>query len=121
MTILITGANGQLGNAMRIVACGSTDKYIFTDVTQATQEQIDMLHKLAGDTVDATTIPLDITDIDAVRRIVADNGVNAIVNCAAYTNVDAAESNYTIAELLNAQAPANLAKVMKETIQYALP
>ncbi len=114
MTILVTGANGQLGSAMRIAACGSTDKYIFTDVTQATQEQIDMLHKLAGDKVDATTIPLDITDIDAVRRIVADNAVNAIVNCAAYTNVDAAESNYAIAELLNAQAPANLAKVMNE-------
>lgn len=115
MTILVTGANGQLGNAMRIAACSSACKYIFTDVTQALPEQTDMLHKLAGGKVNTTTVPLDITDIDAVRRMVADNGVNVIVNCAAYTNVDAAESNYALAELLNAQAPANLAKVVNES------
>ncbi len=99
MNILVTGANGQLGNEMRIVSRESGDNYIFTDVCQS-----DGLE----------TVYLDITDIDAVRKIVIGNGVRAIVNCAAYTNVDAAESNYALAEKLNADAPENLAVVMKE-------
>lgn len=99
MTILVTGANGQLGNEMRIISKGSTDKYIFTDVNQV--EGLE-------------TVFLDITDLEAVRNIVAENKVDAIVNCAAYTNVDAAETNEAIAEKLNAGAPENLAKVMKE-------
>lgn len=99
MVILITGANGQLGMEMRIVAKGSADRYIFTDVSQA--EGFD-------------TEYLDITDLTAVRRFVADNKVEAIVNCAAYTNVDAAETNRALAEKLNAEAPENLAKAMKE-------
>lgn len=97
-TILVTGANGQLGNEMRIIARESQDHYIFTDVNQV--EGVE-------------TTYLDITDIEAVRKIVADNGVNVIVNCAAYTNVDAAESNEALAEKLNAKAPENLAKAMK--------
>ena len=99
MVILVTGANGQLGMEMRIVAKGSADRYIFTDVNQA--EGFD-------------TEYLDITDLTAVRRLVADNKVEAIVNCAAYTNVDAAETNESLAEKLNAEAPENLAKAMKE-------
>lgn len=99
MVILVTGANGQLGMEMRIVAKGSADRYIFTDVNQA--EGFD-------------TEYLDITDLTAVRRFVADNKVEAIVNCAAYTNVDAAETNRALAEKLNAEAPENLAKAMKE-------
>ena len=99
MVILVTGANGQLGMEMRIVAKGSADKYIFTDVNQV--EGFD-------------TEYLDITDLDAIRRFVADNKVEAIVNCAAYTNVDAAETNRALAEKLNAEAPENLAKAMKE-------
>ena len=98
-TILITGANGQLGNEMRIVARSSADRYIFTDVNQ-----------IEG----VETTPLDIIDIDAVRKIVAENGVNVIVNCAAYTNVDRAEEDVAMATLLNAQAPKNLAIAMKE-------
>lgn len=97
--ILVTGANGQLGNEMRIIAQGSTDRYIFTDVNQV--EGVE-------------TTYLDITDLEAVRGMVVDNNVNAIVNCAAYTNVDAAESNEALAEKLNAEAPENLAKAMKE-------
>lgn len=97
-TILVTGANGQLGNEMRIVAKDSNDHYIFTDVNQV--EGVE-------------TTYLDITDLDAVRKMVADNGVNIVVNCAAYTNVDAAESNEVLAERLNAEAPENLAKAMK--------
>lgn len=114
MTILVTGANGQLGNEMRIVACKSADKFIFTDVTQASEEQTLMLRRLAGDGVDVSTSLLDITDIDAVRTAVREQKVDAIVNCAAYTNVDAAESNEALAEKLNADAPENLALVMKE-------
>lgn len=99
MNILITGANGQLGNEMRIVSEGKDDKYLFTDVSQVEGQE---------------TTYLDITDIDAVRSIVRENDVKIIVNCAAYTNVDAAESNEALAEKLNAEAPANLAKVMEE-------
>ena len=98
-TVLVTGANGQLGNEMRIIARSSNDNYIFTDVNQV-------------DGVE--TIYLDITDFDAVRKIVAEHQVEAIVNCAAYTNVDAAESNEALAEKLNAEAPENLAKAMRE-------
>lgn len=112
--VLVTGANGQLGNEMRIIAKSSQDNYIFTDVLDASDESITILHKLAGDSVDIRTIKLDITNIDAIRAIVKDNGVNVIVNCAAYTNVDAAEDNYELAELLNAKAPESLAIAMKE-------
>lgn len=99
MTILVTGANGQLGNEMRIVSQPSKDRYIFTDVVEQDGVQ--------------TTI-LDITNLEAIRKIVRDNDVKVIVNCAAYTNVDGAESNQELAELLNAKAPQNLAIVMKE-------
>ena len=100
MNILVTGANGQLGNEMRIVSRESTDNWIFTDVVETAGQQ---------------TVILDITDIEAVRRIVSENNVDAIVNCAAYTNVDAAESNFELVERLNADAPENLAKAMQET------
>ena len=102
MNILVTGANGQLGNEMRIVTKGSSDKYIFTDVNQV--EGLE-------------TTYLDITDIDAIRKIVSDNDIKAIVNCAAWTNVDACENDEklaALAEKLNAEAPKNLAAAMKE-------
>lgn len=99
MNILVTGANGQLGNEMRRIAAQSQGTYVFTDIVE--QEGV------------ATTL-LDITDLEAVRRLVAEQHVEAIVNCAAYTNVDAAESNEPLAERLNADAPENLAKAMKE-------
>lgn len=99
MNILITGANGQLGNAMRIIAKNSNDNYIFTDVNQV--EGVE-------------TLFLDITDLDAIRQIVASQQIDVIVNCAAYTNVDAAETNAELAEKLNAAAPENLAIAMKE-------
>ena len=116
MTILVTGANGQLGNEMRIVTKGSKDKYIFTDVCEDLPESIEMLHKLAGDDVDTATTKLDITNLDAIREMVKENDVKVIVNCAAWTNVDGAEDpeKYDLVELLNAKAPENLAIVMKE-------
>lgn len=100
MNILVTGANGQLGNEMRIVAQEMEDNYIFTDISQI--EGVD-------------TVVLDITDETAIRKMVEEKQIDAIVNCAAYTNVDAAETNQDTAELLNATAPLYLAKAMKET------
>lgn len=99
MNILVTGANGQLGNEMRIVTKGSKDKYIFTDVVEIEGQE---------------TVILDITNLDAIRKMVRDNDVKVIVNCAAYTNVDKAETDQEFCELLNAKAPENLAVAMKE-------
>lgn len=101
MNILVTGANGQLGNEMRIVSKDSNDNYIFTDVVDVEGQK--------------TTI-LDITNLDAIRKIVSEKDVKVIVNCAAWTNVDGAEypEKYELVELLNAKAPENLAIVMKE-------
>ena len=101
MNILVTGANGQLGNEMRIVSLGSKDHYIFTDVVEVEGQN--------------TTI-LDITNLDAIRNIVEEQDVKAIVNCAAWTNVDGAEApeKYELVEKLNAKAPENLAIAMKE-------
>ena len=99
MTVLVTGANGQLGSEMRLVAAASKDRYIFTDVVD-----------LPG----VETEKLDITNIDAVRAMVKENDVKVIVNCAAYTNVDKAEDDQEFCALLNAKAPENLAIAMKE-------
>ena len=99
MNILVTGANGQLGNEIRIVAKESCDTYIYTDVVEV--EGVE------------TTL-LDITSLDAVRKMVQEKDVKCIINCAAYTNVDKAESDETFCELLNAKAVEHLAVVMKE-------
>ena len=95
MNILVTGANGQLGNEMQIVAKNSKDNYIFTDVCDGYQK-------------------LDITSLEAIREEVKKNDVKCIINCAAWTNVDKAETAGDIVETLNATAPENLAKAMKE-------
>lgn len=115
MNILVTGANGQLGNEMRILAKNSKDKYVFTDVVDASEESIAMLKKLAGDDIKSETEHLDITKLDSIREVVKREQIDAIVNCAAYTNVDAAEDNYALAELLNTTAVENLAWAMRET------
>ena len=116
MNILVTGANGQLGNEMRILAKDSADKYVFTDVVDASEESIAMLKKLAGDNINTDTEHLDITNLDAIRDVVKREKIDAIVNCAAWTNVDGAEypEKYALVEKLNATAPENLAKAMKE-------
>ena len=98
MNILVTGANGQLGNEIRIVAKQSQNNYYFSDI-------------IAVSGVD--THILDITDANAVANFVKDNNINVVINCAAYTNVDAAEDNYELAEKLNAEAPKILANCMK--------
>lgn len=91
MNILVTGANGQLGCEMRRLGAVSPNNYIFTDVAE-----------------------LDITNADAVMYVAKHYSIDAIVNCAAYTNVDKAESDEAVAELINATAVANLARAMKE-------
>lgn len=90
MNILVTGANGQLGNCIRNAAKDSKDNFIFTDVAE-----------------------LDITNPEAVRKLVKENDVKVIINCAAYTNVDKAESDAEFAEILNAKAVRNLADAAK--------
>lgn len=90
MNILITGANDQLGNCMRIAAKGSADNYFFTDFAE-----------------------LDITEASAVMKMVMDNDIKVVVNCAAYTNVDKAETDKELAEKLNAAAVATLANAVK--------
>lgn len=99
MNVLVTGANGQLGREMRNVAKDSEHAFVFSDV-------------VAPEGLD--TVILDITDIDAVRRLASERAIDCIVNCAAYTNVDKAESDVDFCRLLNAKAPENLAIVMKE-------
>ena len=89
MKILVTGANGQL------VAKSSNHNYIFTDVADGYEK-------------------LDITNIEDIRNMVKNNNVDIIVNCAAYTNVDKAESDYDTADLINNTAAGNLATAMKE-------
>jgi dTDP-4-dehydrorhamnose reductase len=95
MNILVTGANGQLGNEIQIVSKQSTNHYIFTDVCDGYTH-------------------LDITDIEAIRAMVKANDIKCIINCAAWTNVDKAETAGDIVEKLNATAPENLARAMKE-------
>lgn len=99
MNILVTGANGQLGNEMRLITKDTADRYIFTDVTE--QEGVE-------------TTFLDITDISAIRKAVEENDIQCIVNCAAYTNVDKAESDEELCRKLNATAPQLLSQVMAE-------
>ena len=89
--ILVTGANGQLGMEMRILGAVAPNEYIFTDIDE-----------------------LDITDSDAVAAYVEQNGIQIIVNCAAYTNVDRAEEDEPTAERINAEAVRNLAEAMKK-------
>ena len=92
MNVLVTGANGQLGSELRIVAAKSSDRYIFTDIGE-----------------------LDITDRLAVASFIRDERVDVVINCAAYTNVDAAEDNAGLASRINADAPGYLAEALAAT------
>lgn len=93
-TILVTGADGQLGREMQIASRSSRNRFIFTDIAGEHER-------------------LDITDPQAIADIVRENNVNVIVNCAAYTNVDKAETDPETANLLNNIAAGNLADAMK--------
>lgn len=89
MNILVTGANGQLGRHMRLLAPGSAHTWLFTDVEE-----------------------LDITSREAVTEFVKANGINIIVNCAAYTNVDKAESDEATAMRINGDAVGYMAEAL---------
>lgn len=91
MNILVTGANGQLGRHMRLLAPGSAHKWLFTDVEE-----------------------LDITSREAVTEFVKENGINIIVNCAAYTNVDKAESDEATAMRINGDAVGYMAEALND-------
>ena len=102
MDILVTGANGQLGTELRNIADNvpaEAHRFVFTDVSGADGRE---------------TTYLDITDADAVKRMVSDIRPDVIVNCAAYTNVDRAEDDIVTAGLLNRTAPGNLAAAASE-------
>lgn len=90
-TILITGANGQLGNELQLMSKNYPQfSYIFTDIAE-----------------------LDICDKAAVEAFVESHKVDAIVNCAAFTAVDKAESEEAKAAMINSDAPANLASAVE--------
>ena len=95
MNILVTGANGQLGHEMQLAAKESENTYVFTDVAEGYEK-------------------LDITNVDEVRRMVRERNIQVIVNCAAYTNVDKAEDDVAMADLLNNRAVENLGVAAKE-------
>lgn len=90
MNVLVTGSNGQLGSHLRLLGAESQHRYFFTDIDD-----------------------LDITRRDAVLNFVLTNGINVVVNCAAYTNVDRAEDEESAAELVNSLAVRHLADSMK--------
>ena len=103
MKILVTGANGQLGMSLR------------RSFAKAQDDNSVILNEVKNLQVVYTDVEeLDITDLAAVREMVAREQVDCIVNCAAYTNVDGAEDNPELAELLNAKAVENLAVAMRE-------
>lgn len=91
LNILVTGSNGQLGRSVRKESEGSKDNYIFTDIQE-----------------------LDITNPEAVKEFISENNINVVVNCAAYTNVDAAEDHEELAMKINGEAPGILAEAIKE-------
>lgn len=91
MNILVTGANGQLGRHMRLLAPGSAHTWLFTDVEE-----------------------LDITSREAVTAFVKENDINIIVNCAAYTNVDKAESDEATAMRINCDAVGYMAEALND-------
>jgi len=107
MKVLVTGANGQLGCSLRKMA-----DQVGHDVPGAPSVMPDLIGHLSWVFTDVEE--LDITDLAAIRKMVADEGIDVIVNCAGYTNVEAAEDNPDFAEKLNAEAVENLALAMKE-------
>ena len=114
MNYLVIGANGQLGCALRLAALKGHDNWLFTDVCDASPETIAMLRKLGGEAVDFSTARLDVTDADAVRKLLRDNEIDIVINCAAYTAVDAAETHAEEARLLNVEAPRILADSVRD-------
>ena len=100
VNILVIGANGQLGREIRGLTDAMSDRYFFADVTQIP---------------DGETLCLDVTDVEAVRKMVRELDIDVIINCAAYTDVERAEDEPESSALLNAVVPGHLACIMKES------
>ncbi|MBE6195920.1 MAG: dTDP-4-dehydrorhamnose reductase [Rikenellaceae bacterium] len=92
LNILVTGANGQLGSEMRRLGSVSPNRYLFTDVAE-----------------------LDITNREAVMALVKAEKIDVVVNCAAYTQVDRAEEDELLCQIINRDAVENLALAARET------
>lgn len=100
MNILVLGAHGQLGQAVRAASANSEHHFIFSDV-------------YTGD--DENMMSIDITNLSALRQVAEENQVDVFVNCAAYTNVEKADDDIDAARLLNKDAVRNLAIVAKDS------
>lgn len=89
--ILVTGGNGQLGSELKEIAPKYPDyNFLFTDVSD-----------------------LDITNHEVVKQFIKNNIIKVIINCAAYTSVDKAESESKLADAVNHLATANFAQIAK--------
>lgn len=99
LNVLVTGANGQLGRALRDASAGSKAHFIFTDVNE-----------LPG----SETVYLDVTNAEAVQITADSEEADVIINCASYTNVDGAEDDTALAEQLNAAAVTSVATVARK-------
>ena len=115
MNYLVTGACGQLGCALRLASSDSRDRWLFTDVCDLSPESFAQLRKMGGEAVDVATARLDVTNRDSVRKMLRDNEIDVVMNAAAYTAVDAAETHPEEARLLNVEAPRILAEAVRET------
>ena len=129
MRILVTGANGQLGCSLMqraletATTAGRADAaeeqcFLFTDISTGGSSSGSSIDSSSGSSDSSgnsgshfQVTPLDITDYAAVERFVAGNNIGIIINCAAYTNVEMAEEQREAAELLNATAPGQLARI----------
>lgn len=91
MNILVTGGNGQLGNSIRKISVNySQHSFLFTDMPE-----------------------VDITNLEALKSLVKEKNIGAIINCAAYTDVNKAEQAEELAYKINAIGPKNLAEAAK--------
>lgn len=99
MNVLVLGANGQLGQSVRVAAVGAKNHYVFSDLVS-----------LDG----SESINVDITNSSELREVMKREQINVIVNCAAYTNVEKAEDDIENARKLNKDAVKNIAIVAKE-------
>ena len=98
MNVLVTGGSGQLGSVLKDAARNSGHRFIYTYFSSEGHDDM---------------IRLDITDRDAVGRIVREHDIDVIVNCAGYTDVEKAESEEDKAFKVNAEAVGVLAEAAK--------
>lgn len=102
MNILITGCNGQLGNEMQLLESENAQHLFFNTDIADTAEGVSNYHRL------------DITNAEEIEQFVMDHDIDGIINCAAFTAVDKAESSQNLCTMLNATAPGDLAKAIQK-------